>query len=176
MTVLSNRNMKNRRYRGQALLVVLLGALTLSGCAVAPAGDLENFEPISLGDNPAPAPTKTFDPEGQEYANDPSAEVDIEDQSGDGLLIQIDEIKVGRANAFLVIYDSSGLVIAQTLVTPQSQPVNLVLDSPLTRSQDLQAALYLDNGDGVFQLDLDLPLLGEEGELVHEDFYYKVAN
>ena len=86
MTLLSNRNMKNRRYRGQALLVVLLGALTLSGCAVAPAGDLENFEPISLGDNPAPAPTKTFDPEGQEYANDPSAEVDIEDQSGDGLL------------------------------------------------------------------------------------------
>ncbi|NQV92454.1 MAG: hypothetical protein HQ484_02065, partial [Candidatus Aquiluna sp.] len=119
--------MKNGKFRGQALLVVLLGALTLSGCAVAPAGDLENFEPISLGDNPAPAPTKTFDPEGQEYANDPSAEVDIEDQSGDGLLIQIDEIKVGRANAFLVIYDSSGLVIAQTLVTPQSQPVNLVL-------------------------------------------------
>ena len=176
MTSLSNRNMENRKYRGRTLPIVLLGALTLGGCASAPAGDLENFEPITLGDNPAPAPTKTADPEGQEYANDPSAEVDIEDQSGDGLSIQIDEIKVGRANAFLVIYDSSGLVIAQTLVTPQSQPVNLVLDAPLTRSQDLQAALYLDNGDGVFELDLDLPLLGEERELVHEDFYYKVAN
>ena len=175
MTALSNRSMENRRYRRKALLIVLLGAMTLTGCASVPAGDLENFEPITLGDNPAPAPTKTVDPEGQEYANDPSAEVDIEDQSGNGVSIQIDEIKVGRANAFLVIYDSSGLVITQTLVTPQSQPVNLFFDVPLTASMELQAALYLDNGDGIFQLDLDLPVLGEEGKLVHEDFYYTVT-
>jgi len=102
--------------------------------------------------------------------------VDIEDQEGDGTSLAIDEIKVGRANAFLVIYDTSGLVIAETLVTPQSQPVTLLLEIPLTRSQDLQAALYLDDGDGVFELDLDLPLLGEEGKLVHEDFFYKVTN
>jgi len=176
MTVLSNRNMKSRTYKSAILLAVLLATLTLNGCSSAPAKDFENFDAISLGDNPAPAPTKTFDPAGQEYANDPSAEVDIEDQEGDGTSLDIDEIKVGRANAFLVIYDTSGLVIAETLVTPQSQPVTLLLEIPLTRSQDLQAALYLDDGDGVFELDLDLPLLGEEGKLVHEDFFYKVTN
>jgi len=66
--------------------------------------------------------------------------------------------------------------LTETLVTPQSQPVTVRLNSPVTTSQELHATLYLDNGDGVFELDLDLPILGEEGKLVHETFYYKVNN
>lgn len=173
MTLLSNSYMEKRL----AALIVLLGsALTLTGCSNAPAQEFQSFENIVLGDNPAPAPTQTFDPEGQQYATDPTAEVDIDDQSGNGESLAIDEIKVGRGSSFLVIYDSSGVVLAQTLVTPLSQPVTIFLDAPLESSQELQAALYLDNGDGVFQLDKDLPLLDEEGELVHEDFYYRLTN
>lgn len=158
------------------MALAIAGSVTLTSCAVAPAKDLDQFESIDLGSTPAPVPTKTFDPEGQQYATDPSAEVDIDDQSGSGSELKIDEIKVGRGNAFLVIYDNSGLVLTETLVTPQSQPVTVRLNSPVTSSQELQATLYLDNGDGVFELDLDLPILGEEGKLVHETFYYRVNN
>ena len=101
--------------------------------------------------------------------------MDIDDQAGDGTYIRIDEIELERGNAFLVVYNLSGIVLAEVFVTPQSQPVTLLMDAPLLGSQQLQATLYLDNGDGIFELDEDLPIIGEEGELVHESFWYSVG-
>jgi len=118
--------------------------------------------------NPAASP--------QECAFDPKAEIEIEDQSGDGTRIALDEIHVGRIIAFLVIYNLKGEVLATALVTSLSQPVNIALQTPITSSQELQAVLYLDDGDGKFELSQDLPLIGEENELVHEDFSYRVTN
>ena len=115
------------------------------------------------------------DAEEPNYAVDRSAEIDIEDQTGDGQLVQIEEIRVGRSNTFLVIYDSSGTVLASTLVSPQSQPVDVKLERTLTKSSQLEAVLYLDDGDGQFEIDQDSPLIDDEGELVHEDFEYIVS-
>ena len=64
--------------------LAIAGSVSLTSCAVEPAKDLDQFESIDLGSSPAPVPTKTFDSDGQQYATDPSAEVDIDDQSGSG--------------------------------------------------------------------------------------------
>ena len=150
--------------------------LVLTGCSQAPEKDFVGFETLTLTAEPTPDTQATETPKSEQFVNDPSAEISIDDQTGDGKSIKIHEIHVGRGNAFLVIYDEGGLVIAQAVVTPQSQPVTIYLDYQITQSQALQAALYLDDGDGLFQLDLDHPILGEEGKLVHEDFNYKVSN
>jgi hypothetical protein len=54
--------------------------------------------------------------------------------------------------------------------------VTIKLDYPLESSQELEAALYLDDGDGVFRLADDFPILDDEEELVHEGFYYRLTS
>lgn len=164
--------------------VAALMFIGLAGCTSASDRTVAELPEIRLGtdagtnaNDESPAATESPDSENgvQEYAYDPQAEIDIDDQSGDGSRIILDEISVGRNNAYLVIYDLSGQVLATALVTPFSQPVSIVLEKPVTVSQELQAALYLDDGDGNFELDEDLPLIGEENELAHEDFDYRVT-
>lgn len=154
-------------------LLALLAVLSLAGCTVSDPVVVQ-FESVRLGAASAqPSPTATSD--STEFVVDESADVEIEDQSGSGGSVLIEEIKVGREGTFLVIYDRNGLVLASAMVSPQSQPVMVPLEVPISASQELQATLYLDNGDGVFSLQSDSPLIDDEGELVHEDFYYELV-
>ena len=159
---------------GMKRILALIVLLSLAGCSAQAPDEFVAFEQITLGDSePAAVPV----PGNQEvsFVVDASAEIEIEDQRGDGRSVEIEEIRVGREGTFLVIYDGTGLVIASALVSPQSQPVNVELDVILERSQELQAALYLDNGDGEFSIASDLPLVDDEGEIVHEDFDYELV-
>ena len=169
-------------------VVVLM--LSLAGCSTSSAAPMEDLEAITLGQQQSgvntsaandsgegeqPSDSDEPQPDAQTYARDRNAEIDIEDQTGDGSSISIDEIEISGGNSFLVIYDSTGLVLASALVTAQSQPVTIKLDYPLASSQELEAALYLDDGDGEFSLASDFPILDDEEELVHEDFYYRLT-
>ena len=181
-------------------LIALVPILVLTGCVGAPSEPELQFDSIALGetgsvataqpsssaaaaDEPQPSQDPSQEPSASpsesesssdEYAQDRYAEIDIEDQTGDGVMVQIEEIRISGSNSFLVIYNTSGLVLASALVTPQSQPVTIKLQVPITSSQDLEAVLYLDDGDGVFDLNKDFPILDYEQKLVHEDFYYTV--
>lgn len=167
------------RYFALALAVGML-----AGCSANSTQHQLDFAAVELsgaetGKNQNPDGSGTSSsPESEEtnFAVDRSAEIDIEDQTGDGQLVQIEEIRVGRSNTFLVIYDSGGVVLASTLVSPQSQPVDVKLERTLTKSSQLEAVLYLDDGDGQFEIDQDSPLIDDEGELVHEDFEYIVSS
>ena len=159
---------------GMKRILALIVLLSLAGCSAQAPDEFVAFEQITLGDSePAAVPV----PGNQEvsFVVDASAEIEIEDQRGDGRSVEIEEIRVGREGTFLVIYDGTGLVIASALVSPQSQPVNVELDVILESSQELQAALYLDDGDGEFSIASDLPLVDDEGEIVHEDFDYELV-
>ena len=167
------------RYFALALAVGML-----AGCSADSTQHQLDFAAVELSgaessnnQNPDGSGTSSS-PESEEpnFAVDRSAEIDIEDQTGDGQLVQIEEIRVGRSNTFLVIYDSGGVVLASTLVSPQSQPVDVKLERTLTKSSQLEAVLYLDDGDGEFEIDQDSPLIDDEGELVHEGFEYIVSS
>jgi hypothetical protein len=161
------------------ILPLLLIVAMLTGCSTSSAQHQLDFASVELSGESStaskPEPSVSEAPEEPNYAVDRSAEIEIEDQSGSGSLVQIEEIRVGRSNTFLVIYDSEGLVLASTLVSPQSQPVNVELERPLNKSSRLEAVLYLDDGDGQFEIGDDSPLIDDEGELVHEDFYYTLT-
>ena len=155
-------------------LLAVFAVFSLAGCTVTEPVFVQ-FETIRLGSASA-QPTANPSSGSVGYVVDESAEIEIDDQNGSGSSVLIEEIKVGRDGTFLVIYDSTGLVLASAMVSPQSQPVMVPLEIAISSSQELQAALYLDNGDGVFSLSSDSPVIDDEGELVHEDFQYKLVN
>jgi hypothetical protein len=168
----------------RSILILGFSAMLLAGCAPVSSGPVANFESVILGGAQAPAqtpsspdsPSENPSPEillDTEWAVDEIAEIEIEDQSGDGKAVAIEELRVGREGVFLVIYDSTSLVLAAVPVSPKSQPVTVSLSPELTKSQELEAVLYLDNGDSIFDLSSDVPIVDDEGELVHEDFEYE---
>ncbi len=111
----------------------------------------------------------------QRVVYDPEAELEIDDQVGDGLRVLLDDVETGRSNTFLVIYDSQGLVRATMLISPTYLPVSIGLTPGLESSQTLQAVFYLDDGDGDFELNEDSPLIDDDGDLIYESFDYEIA-
>ena len=120
---------------------------------------------------PSPKPTEPPNP-----VFDNSAEIDIDDQRGDGRFIEIDEVEVGLGQSWLVIFNESGDIVASALVSPSVEPVSVLIISRLTNSQTLTAYLYLDDGDGVFDR-FDDPLIRESPEKsLQEEFDYRVRD
>lgn len=159
---------------GVKKVAIALAVLALAGCSTQNDSQLITFDRVELGSNPAQT-AESAAPDVSGFVVDSAAKVDIDDQQGDGDSVAIEQLRVGRAGTFLVIYNSNGLVLATQMVSPLSQPVNIALDVELEASADLQAVLYLDNGDSIFDLRTDTPIVDGEGELVHEDFYYRVV-
>lgn len=123
-------------------------------------------EAIVLPEATSPAPT---DP-----AADSVADVEVDDQFGDGRAVSVTSVLLGKGPAWLVITDLGGNVVGLEEVSPRTQPVTVKLQPPLAVSQELVATLHLDDGDGTFDTQRDRPMVDEEGEQVSEDFDYVV--
>lgn len=145
----------------------------LSGCSAQPeqTKDLQAIQLVS------PNPSALIEPdlpesESNSPVTDSFAELEIEDQSGNGLIVEIEEVKLSLGLAFLVITKLDGTFLGYSTATPDSQPVKVFLTSELTSSQELVGMLFLDNGDGAFSTETDSRIQEEESEFVEEDFYY----
>ncbi|MSZ19978.1 MAG: hypothetical protein F2609_04105 [Actinobacteria bacterium] len=99
----------------------------------------------------------------------------MEDQAGDGLSVEIEEVRLSLGKGILVIFDNQGQVLGSSQVMVKTQPVAITLTSPIQRSQKLVAQLFLDNGNGSFDQDLDTPILDHDGDLARESFEYKLS-
>jgi len=107
-------------------------------------------------------------------ATDPVADLEVDDQVGNGTEVAVTSVLLSREPALLVITDMTGQVLGVKQVSTRSQPTQVRLQTPVTVSQELDAALYLDNGNGTFNPAKDIPMLDEENEPVSEDFDYVV--
>lgn len=157
-----------------AALVVVPAMVVLAGCGgatttteTAPAERSAIELPTQDAMTTRPAPSGT--------AVDPVADVEVEDQSGDGTEVIVSAIAMSRGNGILVIRDAAGQVLGVADVSPATQPVTIRLDRPVTTSQELVATLYADDGDGRLERKQDQPLLDDEGEAVSEEFDYVVT-
>lgn len=147
--------------------------LMLTGCASVESATTLQFEQVQLTKS---AEILTSEPQARpEYILDSRAEIEIEDQSGAGRSVAVEFARVERGAAFLVILNQSGEILGSAPIDPQSQPVTVVLTSPLTTSQELSAQLRWDDGDGVLNLDSDPILVEEHEDDVAEDFWYEVT-
>lgn len=168
-------------------LVVILGAATLAvaGCADGGSPPVDSAPiavatetPAASPEAPSPQPpvaSPTQPSPAWTGARDPLAEVEIDDQSGDGTSVTVDSIELARDAAMLVIRDRAGNVHAATRVTPHTTPVRVPLKQPVRTSQELVAELYLDNGNGRFDPRTDQPIVDDDGDLVREEFHFLVT-
>ena len=139
----------------------------LAGCGNStPAADTGNAPPIVLPETAGPVPTNP--------AADSVADLEVEDQVGNGRSVTVTSVILGRGPAWLTVADLSGNSLGVKEVSPRSQPVTVKLQPPVTLSQELVATLYLDDGDGSFDAERDTLMVDEEGEAVSEDFDYVV--
>lgn len=104
------------------------------------------------------------------------AELEIEDQSGDGTSVQIQEVKTSLQTGLLVIFDASGGYLGAAKVSSTVQPVSIELVNPISSSQELIGQLFADNGNGVYDsMDLEVIEADEdEREIIYEDFEYEM--
>jgi hypothetical protein len=155
-----------------AIALVIIAPFVLASCAVPTQKEL-GLSAIQLE---SPAPTSSNDdlnePGLANQVSDSFAELEIEDQTGTGQSVEIDEVRLSIGLGFLVITNREGNVLGYATVTPDSQPVSASLTSKVTSSQELIGLLFLDNGDGEFSSQQDSEILDDEGEPVEEDFEY----
>jgi hypothetical protein len=102
---------------------------------------------------------------------DESADLDVEDQVGDGRQVRLDGVRAGSAAGFVAVYDAGWILLGTTPVTPGVQPVTLTLTQSVRSGQELVAVLHRDEGDGAFDAATD-PVVVADGEPVAEDFDY----
>ena len=160
--------------------LAVLAVLTLTSCTSATVDEIE-LPTISLGQGQQPTTTPSESPSENpstppKTVSDAYAELEMEDQSGDGFSVEIDEVRLSVGTGLLVITDSQGQVLGSSKVTLNTQPVTVLLTTPIGQSQKTYAQIYLDDGDGEFDLNLDTPILDEDGDLARESFDYEFSD
>ena len=161
--------------RAVAYSLALLSSLVLSGCA-STSPSLEPLSSIELGEvSPSEPRSDSGQADQPTPVSDELAELEIEDQSGLGYQVKLEEVRLSLGDGFIVITNQAGESVGYSVVTPDSQPVVVSLTFQVSSSQELSAQLFLDNGDGVFSRDLDFPISDEEGEIVREGFSYTLS-
>ncbi len=108
---------------------------------------------------------------------DNTAEVDVEDQVGDGRTVEVDEVRAGAGPGFVVVYDAGRVVLGWAAVPRGARAVAVELDTPVRAGQQLVAALFRDDGDGAFEPRADRLVVEEDddspdGEPLTENFDY----
>lgn len=166
--------MRGPRAIGTAAAVGLLG-LMAAGCGgggnSGPAashdpGIVLGAEELSGSRSPAPSIGSDAGAASSGSVIDPVADLDIDDQRGDGSRVIVESLSTSLPGVVLVLVDTRGRTVASVPVTPGVQPVTVTLDVPLSRSQELRGVLQAPEGSGI--------LVDDEGERVEEDFDYVI--
>ena len=98
-------------------------------------------------------------------------EIMVSDQKADTKVI-INSL-FATQNVFVIIKDGDGEIIGQTDLIGRGQSVNATanLNRLTEMGETLQALVFVDNGDGVFSSETDLPLLDSSDEGVGDQFF-----
>lgn len=154
--------------------------LALSPAASAPAltpgtGGADRSDDVTPDDVATPDDDSTPDDDDIVLRDAPTvvdetAEIDVEDQRGDGTAVRVDEVRFASGSALVGIYGAGLDLLGWAPVQSGVQPVTIQLTRAVGSSQELIAVLHLDDGDGL--LSRGDSVLVEEGEQVSEDFDY----
>ncbi|MEP6297995.1 MAG: PepSY domain-containing protein, partial [Ilumatobacter sp.] len=134
-------------------------------------------------DNPSPTVTSQAPADPGAVAVDTNADIDADDQSGDGTVVTVREVRLPSTAGFVVVRTDAPdpQVPGHTAVeaADTNATIDVELDTPLTGTTRLEAVLYADDGDGVFDPAVDRIVVDEQGdrsdEQVDDDFTYTVA-
>lgn len=173
----------NRRNRSVRMLSGLAGTVVLFGVAGCASNDTASSLATQSGGEPIVVnePIAVDSPSVQASAEPDlwigaDADLDIDDQRGDGDFVVIESVDSPYAKSFVVITNTSGQVLGVGLSTPDRQIVSIPLNPKVTTTSKLIGTLYADDGDGEFSPESDELVFDDDNEIVSEDFDYVVLN
>ncbi|MET1007528.1 MAG: hypothetical protein ABWX96_18400 [Propionibacteriaceae bacterium] len=170
-------------------------ALTLTACGAdetvpppAPAASSEapSVEPsVSAPETPSSAPSSSAPssaeptPSTSESAagatvTDERAEIDIDDQSGNGKTIEIQQVRLTSDSGFVAIYTRDNTLLGTVDVKAGTDSPSVKLDKTVPATGELNAVMFGDDGDGDFDPKTDPRVVEDDGDAVEEDFDYRL--
>jgi hypothetical protein len=163
---------------GWVWLAVPATVTALAGCAsavdVAPEGaDLTPIVVTLPSGSPSSGPSAgSVTGDDSSPVTDPAADLDIDDQVGDGRSVVIEAVDTDLRAVHIVIETRDGQILGSDLRTAGLQPVTLRLDQVVSEPTELVGRMLADDGDGILEVGVDRPVIDDEGEQVAEDFDY----
>lgn len=160
-----------------AWLAVPVATVVLAGCSsaadVAPEGaDLAPIVVTLPSGSQSSSSAMSVTGDESSSVTDPLADLDIDDQVGDGRSVVIESVDTDLPAVHIVIETREGIVLGSDLRTAGLQPVTLSLDQPVPEPTELVGRMLADDGDGILDVGADRPVIDDEGEQVAEDFDY----
>jgi hypothetical protein len=184
-----------RRHAVATAAGVALAAVTLTAC-----GDDDQAAQVALGDVTVPAASApaavtsgaspTAGAPGSPSALmttaapgaaaggtvvDALAELEVEDQRGDGTGVRVSFARLSSGAGHVAITSRDGQLLGSAPVTQGAQPVTIPLSPRVTASGELIAVLHGDDGDGRFDATTDPVVVDDDGEREAEDFEYVLS-
>jgi len=172
------------RHRILPVVCTAAALAVLSACGSgdgAPQGDAPPSSPATAGET-------TVAP-GGEAGSDQMADLEFEDQSGNGSSVVVDTVSAPQGGfVVLTAGDSDTVLGSMQLKVGTTDDVEVSLDTPLTADADLTATLYADtDGDGEFDPDVDQPVpapisgaepgddVSDDSDVVTDDAEYSLS-
>jgi hypothetical protein len=100
-----------------------------------------------------------------------AATLDVDDQTGDGRTVLVDEAAVS-GSGHVAVFAPDGRLLGSSPVSGITGPTVVRLDEPVTGPTQLRAVLYADDGDGTFDPAKDPRVVDDDGDLEDEGFDY----
>jgi len=160
-------------------LTVPVAVMALTGCASSadPVPEGADLAPIVVPESNTATgqpltSTASVTEDEPSSVTDAMADIDIDDQVGDGRSVVIEAVDTDLPAVHIVIETRDGVVLGSDLRTAGLQPVTLRLEQPVPEPTELVGRMLADDGDGILEIGVDWPVIDDEGEPVAEDFDY----
>lgn len=163
--------MTNRTRRTAVAALASAALLAVSACSE----DLPDqaIRPAAADASTAASPTL---PAGGEV-EDPAAELDLEDQSGDGSAVVVEEVGLATGHGLVVVTRAGDTTPIGAAVVRDGGVLGLtvVLDERLTSDERIRAVLYVDvDQDGAFDPAKDSVVVDDDGDIEADDADYRL--
>lgn len=166
-------------------------AATTEAAPSAPATSAAPSASASADDDSSPSSspsTSASTPSGNtSTVPENSAEVDVDDQRGDGTSITLQQVRITEGTGFVAIYTRDNVLLGSAEVTPNDAPTSIKLSDPVPATGELTAVLFGDDGDGKFDAEKDPRLVeadddddnddndADDNDTIEEDFDYTLV-
>ena len=178
--------MRTTRRPAATVATAAVAALALGACGTTPAPDPADGPIVLRGSETSGSPTPPSSPTTTATGGaapvvpdvrDDDAEVEVQDQGGDGRTVTVEEAVLGSGPGHVVVVDPATRTVlgSASLRAGTSRAVTVTLTTSVPRTGEYLALLYADDGDGAFDDTRDGLVVDADddgGGSVDEDFRY----
>jgi len=131
----------------------------------------------------SPSASTSPTPTAGDTVADDDAELDVEDQRGDGRSVAVEEVQLTSGSGFVAVYTRDGQLLGSAEVG-RGRTLTVELDEPIPATGEYRAVLFADDGDGTFDAETDPRVVeaddddddqDDDEDAVDDEFDYRLS-